>query len=76
MAVMADHGGGDDRAAIAADQHGGVVAPPRQRDVGMRIVPGPRQAAALPQRDDGLDIGVGDRIDRKWETLTAPSPDS
>jgi hypothetical protein len=31
----------------------------------MRIVPRARQAAALPQRDEGLDIGVGDRIDRK-----------
>ncbi len=64
MAVMADHDGGDDRAAVAADQDGGIVAPPRQRDVGMRIVPRPGQAAALPQRDDGLDIGVGDRRDR------------
>src|SRR5206468_11823365 len=65
MAVMADHGGRDDRAGLASDHDGGIVASPRQCDVGMRIVPGPSQAAALPQRDDRLDVDIGDLLDRQ-----------
>src|SRR5262249_1634377 len=67
-----DHDGCDDRTIVPADQHGGIVAPPRQRDVGMRIVPGPRQAAALPQRHNVLDIGIPNRIDRKSTHSTFP----
>src|SRR3954447_12734718 len=65
MTVMADHDGGYDRATVAADQDRRVVAPPGHRDVGMRIVPGPRQAAALPERDHRLDVGIRDRSDRE-----------
>jgi hypothetical protein len=71
---MADHDGRDDRAALASDQDRRVVAPPRQRDVGMRIVPGPRQAAALPKGNDRLDVSIRDRVDREGrgaETFTA-----
>src|SRR5262245_32395769 len=65
MAVMADHGGRRDRAVGAADQHGRVRIAPRQRDVAGRIVPRPRQAAALPPRNDGFDISIGDIGDGK-----------
>src|SRR5204863_1683717 len=49
-----------DCAVGAADQHGRVLVAPRQHDVTGRIVPRPRQAAALPQRNDGVDIGIRD----------------
>ena len=81
MAVMADHRGRDDRITVAADQHGRVRPAPGERDVGGRIVPRPRQAAGLPQRDHGGDVGIPDVGDGKRRnsfgsiTVTAPCPD-
>ncbi|GCC47984.1 hypothetical protein chiPu_0031919, partial [Chiloscyllium punctatum] len=60
MAVMTDHRGRDDRAGVAANQHGRTRSAPCQRDVGSGIVPRPRQAAGLPQRDDASDVCIGD----------------
>ena len=68
--------GGDHGVAVTADQHCRIRPSPRQRDVGGGIVPRPRQAASLPQRDDIGDIGVLDRRDRQRSdsagAVTAP----
>jgi len=71
VAVVSDHGGGDDRAIRAADQDGGVCAAPGERDVARRIVPRPRQPAALPQRDDGVDIGIRDGRNREAQFISS-----
>ena len=66
--VLQRNGRRHDVFAIAAEQDGRVGVLARKRDVGRRIVPRPRQAAGLPQRDDGRNIGVLDRRDLQRRT--------
>src|SRR5580700_9488952 len=65
MAVMSDQNRGDDAAAVTPGQHRRIRSLARERDVGGGIVPGPRQAAAPPQRNHLGDVGVFDRRDRE-----------
>ena len=51
--------------AVTANQHRRIRLAPCQRDIGGGIVPRPRQAAALPQRDHIGDICVRDLCDRE-----------
>jgi hypothetical protein len=60
MAVMPDHCRGGDDAAVTSDQDRRILPAARERDVGGGIVPGSRQAATLPQRDDIGDISILD----------------
>jgi hypothetical protein len=59
VAIVPDHDRGDDLVSIASGQQGGIIAGERQRDIGAGVVPRPRQLAALPQRDNCLDVGAG-----------------
>jgi len=65
MAIMSDQRRCRDGFTVASDQDRRIRSAPRQRDIGRGIVPRPRQAAALPERDDSGDVGVVDRRDRK-----------
>ena len=61
VTVIPSHDAGDRDAGILADQDLGVGRRARRGDVAMGIVPRDGQTAALPERNDGLDVGVPDR---------------
>jgi hypothetical protein len=54
-----------DLVASSGRSIGSVAKELGQRDIGSGMVPGPRQSAALPQRDDGGDIRILDRCNRQ-----------
>src|SRR4051794_22680386 len=72
VAVVPDHRRSDDLIIGATHEDGCVGPASHERDVARRIVPRPRQAAPLPQRDDGIELGVGDRRDREVAHNTLP----
>jgi hypothetical protein len=57
---MADHHGRDDRTTVAADQNCRIRPAAGECDVAGGIIPGPRQAAGLPQRDHRGHIRICD----------------
>src|SRR5947209_7608710 len=63
MAIMANQHRGQQGALFAAQQYGRVCFAARHRDIGGRVIPGARQAATLPQRNDLRDIVVFDARD-------------
>src|SRR5205085_11963373 len=72
VTVVPHHGGRDDRMICVPDEDRRVVTAPDERNVTGGIVPRACQAAALPQRYDGVDIAVGDRRDREFAHRTLP----
>ena len=65
MAIVANQHRRHDLAGVAPGQHIGIRHLASKRDIGGGIVPGPRQSAALPQRDDGGDIRILDWRNRQ-----------
>src|SRR5262245_4161613 len=61
VAIVPDHGAGDDAALGNAHQHVGGWPAPRKRQIGCGVVPRPRQPTSLPQGDDGHFFPIGNR---------------
>ncbi len=72
MPVMADHGRADNRFAVAQHEHRRGDAAEREIEVGAGVVPGSRQSARLPERDDNVAIfRLGNRADRSSDGVSA-----